>query len=245
MYDDFATIYEKFQDIDYPSFINYYEQIFDKFGVSPKSITDLGCGSGSITIPLAKKGYSVIGADISCEMLSIAAEKATANGFDILFLNQDMTDLELFDPCDVMICALDGVNYLTDDGDLENLFAGVSRHLNPEGLFIFDLNSEYKFENILDENTFIYDEDDAFCAWSNSYDREDRICSFYLDFFLKEENGLYRRGEEYQEERAYSQNEIAEAAASAGLILAGAYDDRSLNPAREDSERIFYVLKKQ
>lgn len=244
MYADFAQIYDELQDIDYNSFTEYYEKLFRHFNIRPKYILDIGCGSGSITIPLARCGYAVTGIDISGEMLALAAEKAENESLDILFLNQDMTELELIDPADAAVCALDGVNYLTNDGDLKRLFTGIARYLNPGGIFIFDLNSEYKMKHVLDENTFVYDEDDAFCVWSSSYDSDNKICSFFLDFFIKAESGLYKRSEEYQDERAYSSAEIKTAAEEAGLELAAVYDDRSFDNARPDSERIFYVLKK-
>lgn len=244
MYTDFAQIYDKLQDIDYYSFVEYYEKLFKHFNIRPKYILDIGCGSGSITIPLSRRGYAVTGIDISEEMLALAAEKAESESLDILFLNQDMTELELIETVDAAICALDGVNYLTNDEDLKRLFTGIAKYLNPGGIFIFDLNSEYKMKHVLDENTFVYDEDDAFCVWSSSYDSDDKICSFFLDFFIKAENGLYKRGEEYQEERAYSSAEIKSAAEEAELELAAVYDDRSLDNAHLKSERIFYVLRK-
>ena len=185
MYADFAQIYDELQDIDYNSFAEYYEKLFRHFNIRPKYILDIGCGSGSITIPLARCGYAVTGIDISGEMLALAAEKAENESLDILFLNQDMTELELIDPADAAICALDGVNYLTNDGDLKRLFTGIARYLNPGGIFIFDLNSEYKMKHVFDENTFVYDEDDAFCVWSSSYDSDNKICSFFLDFSLR------------------------------------------------------------
>lgn len=244
MYADFAFIYDKFQDIDYNSFTEYYKLLFKRFGVSPKSIVDLGCGSGNITIPLARQGCSVTGVDLSEDMLALAAQKAFEQGLNILFINGDMTEFTAAEYADAAVCALDGVNYLTNDGDLERLFRRVAEYLNKGGIFIFDLNSEYKMKNILDENSFVYDDDDAYCVWSSSYDEEDKICSFYIDFFIKTKGGLYRRGEEYQEERAYSPDEIKAAACAAGLELAGCFDDRTLNAPHEESERIFYVLKK-
>lgn len=244
MYTDFAQIYDKLQDIDYYSFVEYYEKLFKHFNIRPKYILDIGCGSGNITIPLSRRGYAVTGIDISEEMLALAAEKAESESLNILFLNQDMTELELIETVDAAVCALDGVNYLTNDEDLKRLFTGIAKYLNPGGIFIFDLNSEYKMKHVLDENTFVYDEDDAFCVWSSSYDSDDKICSFFLDFFIKAENGLYKRGEEYQEERAYSSAEIKSAAEEAELELAAVYDDRSLDNAHLKSERIFYVLRK-
>lgn len=243
MYADFSRIYDKLQEIDYNSFIAYYEEMFKKFNLSPKRILDLGCGSGNITIPLAERGYNMTGLDLSADMLALAREKSEEAEVDVFLLNTDMTDFELDNNVDAVICALDGVNYLPDLQAIENLFSCVKKFLNPGGIFIFDLNSEYKMRYVLDENTFIYDEDDMFCAWSSSYDEEDKICSFFLDFFIKTKNGLYERAEEYQEERAFSTEEIKNAAKKSGLEFCGAFDDRSFNSETENSERIFYVVK--
>ena len=244
MYENFANIYDKLQDIDYSSFVAYYEEIFSKYNLSPRLILDLACGTGSVTIPMAKKGYDMIGIDLSEEMLHIASEKARDAKTDILFLNQDMTEFELYGTVDAAICSLDGVNYLTEDGDLDKLFALIHNYLNPGGIFIFDINSEYKLKSILGNNTFVYDEEDVFCVWDNSYDEDEKICSFSLDFFIKEKDGLYSRGEEYQEERAYSPEEICRAASKNSLEVIGIFNDRSFDSPDELSERIFFVLKK-
>lgn len=243
MYSEFAEIYDRFQDIDYNSFVQYYTRIFDKLGLTPSLVLDLGCGTGNITVPMAKLGYDMIGVDISAEMLDIASRKARDNNCDILFLNQDMTEFELYGTVDAAVCALDGVNYITEDGGLERLFSLMHNYLNPGGIFIFDINTPHKLRDILDGNTFVYDEDDAFLVW-NSELAEDNICEFYLDFFIETSDGLYRRGCEIQEERIYTDAEIRSCAESTGLSVLAAYDDRSETEASPESERIFYILKK-
>lgn len=244
MYGDFAKIYDKLQDIDYESFADYYESLFVRYKIKPELMLDLACGTGNITIPMAKRGYDMIGVDISEEMLDIAAEKARKHECDILFLNQDMTEFELYGTVDVMLCSLDGINYLTQDGELEKLFALVKNYLNPNGLFIFDINSEYKLKNVLGNNTFVYDEDDVYCVWDNCFDDEDGICGFNLDFFVKTDDGLYKRECEYQEERAYGIDEIRECAEKTGLIFEDCFADRSFEKPNDTTERLFVVLRK-
>ncbi len=244
MYNSFAEIYDKLQDIDYSSFVKYYQDIFLRFGLEPSLVLDLACGTGNITIPMSKCGYEMIGVDLSPEMLDIASSKSREAGEDILFLNQDMTEFELYGTVDAAICTLDGVNYLTEEADLDKLFALIHNYLNPSGLFIFDINSEYKLKNILGGNTFVYDEEDVFCVWDCSFDEKEQICSFFLNFFTETENGLYLRNEEYQEERAYSVSKIIDCAEKNHLSIAGIFDDRSFNEATEKSERIFIILKK-
>lgn len=243
MYQALSDVYDKLQDIDYEAFADYYEEVFKKFDIKPELVLDLACGTGNITLIMAGRGYDMIGVDVSEEMLGIAGDKMRAANLDILFLNQDMTELELYGTVDAAVCTLDGVNYLTEDGELDKLMSLIKNYLNPGGVFIFDINSEYKLSCIFGDNSFVYDEEDVYCVWSNSYDKESRICSFVLDIFKRKENGLYERFEEYQEERAYSVEEIRKSAEAAGLEAVGVFDDRSFRNVSDTSERIFIVLK--
>lgn len=148
MYDILANCYDRMQEIDYTAFVDFYESIFAKIGLNPKLILDLGCGTGNITLPMARRGYEMIGLDLSAEMLQQGMEKAKAENLDILFLNQDMTEFELYGTVDAMVCALDGVNYLTQDGDLTKLLRLLHYYLNPGGILIFDINTPYKIRSL-------------------------------------------------------------------------------------------------
>lgn len=245
MYHILAKTYDQMQEIDYKEFADYYEKAFKKFGIAPELVLDLGCGTGNITLELANRGYDMIGLDASPEMLEIAMEKARAQEKEILFLHQDMTEFELYGTVGAMVCALDGVNYLTEDGQLEDMLKLLHYYLDPGGIFIFDLNTEYKYKNILDGKTFVYDTEDGFCAWSNEYDQAEKICYFDLNFFLKNEDGTYTRQDEYQEERAYSVEEVKKAIEHCNLTCLGVYDNLSFELAKEDSERIFVVVQRQ
>jgi 2-polyprenyl-3-methyl-5-hydroxy-6-metoxy-1,4-benzoquinol methylase len=142
------------KDIDYSQWADYIEQIFRRNGVSPSLAADLGCGTGSFCMEMAKRGYEMIGIDLSAEMLSCARQKALEAGADILYLNQDMTEFELYGTVDAITCLMDSVNYVTYKSDLKRLFRLVNNYLNPGGLFVFDINSPYKIENILGTNVF-------------------------------------------------------------------------------------------
>ena len=228
MYNDFSLIYDRFQEIDYREFINFYIEVFNRNNYEPHSIIDLGCGSGEITVLLGKKGYSVTGIDISSDMLSIAQNKAFDNGVDITFLNQDMTEFSVLDKADAVISSLDCINYLPC--------------LN--GIFIFDINSEYKLSNILGNNTFVYQDDEAYCVWECGYFPEDKVTSFELNFFVKDNSGKYDRYFEYQEEKLYSVRELQSIAEEEGFKKTDVFSDLSFEEPKQDSERIFFVLRK-
>lgn len=244
MYHVLARVYDRLQEVDYEAFADYYQAVFRRFGCKPELILDLGCGTGNVTLPLANRGYDMIGLDSSVEMLEIAMEKAREQKEDILFLNQDMTEFELYGTVGAMVCALDGVNYLTEDGQVEKMLRLLHFYLDPGGLLIFDINTPYKFREILDGRTFVYDRDEVYCAWSNDFDREEQICYFDLTFFLRNPDGNYRRMEEYQEERAYTEEELRSAVERCGLECLGVFDNLSFDPPRADSERLFFVVRR-
>lgn len=245
MYQHFAKIYDALQEIDYDSFLEYYLKCFEKFSKKkPELVLDMACGTGNITIPMAKQDFDMIGLDLSVEMLDIAREKAGREGLDILFLNQDMTEFELYGTVDAIVCALDGVNYITDPDELKKTFALVLNYLNPGGVFIFDINTIYKFKNVLDGQTFVYDEEDGFCAWSSDYLEDDNICVFNLNMFIPNADGLYERFDEYQEEYGYTPELLKNMIEEAGLKCIGIYDGLTFDDAKADSERISFVVQK-
>lgn len=245
MYNDFAAVYDRLQDTDYEAFVDYYEKIFDKYGKKPQLVLDLGCGTGNITIPMAKRGYDMIGLDLSCEMLNIARNKAKDKDLDILFLNQDMCEMELYGTVDAIVCALDGINYLTDPEDAGQLFKLVENYLNPGGIMIFDLNTEYKLKEVLGRNTYVYEDEEIYYVWQSEYSEDTKICEFDLNFFCLQPDGSYARFDEFQEERAYSADEISKLVEAAGLELSGVYKAFDFATLCDTDERAFFVISKK
>lgn len=205
-YTDFAYIYDKLIDQDYERWADYIEEIFKKHNVKPKLILDLGCGTGSITNILAKRGYDMIGVDLSPDMLNVARDKAYEDELDVLYLCQDIREFELYGTVDAIICTLDVLNYITDPKDLKRVFSLVKNYLNPDGIFIFDINTKHKLKNTLGNNTFINDENGIFYTWENEY--SENISNQYLTFFAETEDGLYERFDENHVQRAYTTEEI-------------------------------------
>lgn len=243
-YANFAYIYDKLMyDVDYSKWAYYIENIMKRHNVEASLMLDLGCGTGSFCLEMARRGYDMIGVDISADMLSCARAKAELEGLNILYLHQDMTSFELYGTVDVVLCLMDSINYITKKNDVKKVFKLVHNYLNPGGLFIFDINSIYKFENILGNNVFYDIGDEIAYIWQNRYDKRKRLCEFDLTFFVR--NGdCYRRFEEVHAERAYTLNEMKEMVKGSGLKLEATYNELDFSPPRTNSERVFFVAKK-
>lgn len=241
MYTNFAYIYDELtNDIDYSRWADYIEKLFKRYRVKPSLILDLGCGTGSFAVEMASRGYEMIGIDSSPDMLACARNKSESKNLDVLFINQDMVDFELYGTVDAVVCLLDSINYVTSKRDVTRVFKLVRNYLNPGGLFIFDINTPYKFEHVLSENVFYEVRDDLAFIWENRYDKRRKLCEFDLTFFIKR-GEYFQRHDEIHVERAYSLDEIGEMAERAGLKLKGMFDDLSMRPPIEKSKRVFFV----
>ena len=242
-----ASVYDKLnKEIDYSGWADFFERCFEKYGrEKPTLVLDLACGTGRMTCEMARRGYDMIGIDGSVDMLSEAYSKDTAG---ILYLCQDMREFELYGTVGATLCCLDSLNYLVNDGELETVFSLVHNYSDPDALFLFDVNSEFKFENIYADNSYILeDENDdggaIFCGWQNSYDKENKICNFYLSVFEERENGEYYRADEEQKERCYSIDEIKNALQKKGFELLDIFSDTDFASVTEQSERLYFVAK--
>ncbi len=241
MYSSFAWGYDALTDnIEYQKFVDYYEAIFQKMNLKPELVLDLGCGTGTVAAMMAQRGYDMIGIDISEEMLDIAQTKAQ----QVLFLQQDMTDFELYGTVDVIYSALDAVNYILYKKDLKRMFRLIHNYLNPGGIFIFDINTPHKFRNVLDGNTFVYDKESVYCVWQNQYDRRTELCTFFIDLFYQEDGKLFEKFYEEHCERAYTPEDLKSMLTESGLKTVGVYDAFSFRKPRATSERIFIVAQK-
>ncbi len=241
-YEGFAEVYDTFmQDTPYDEWTAYIERIWQHFGLKPRLVCDLACGTGNMTTRLAAKGYDMIGIDLSDSMLSKAREKS---GEDILYLNQDMREFELFGTVDSIICLCDSINYITDKEDLLTVFKLANNYLDPKGLFIFDINTIHKFKDVLADNSFCETTENSAYTWENYYDPEENINEFYTNFFIEdEESGLYQRFEEYHYEKGYTIDEISLLIEPAGMMLLGVFDELPLTTPTKDSSRIYFVAQ--
>ena len=245
IYDLLAPFYDSINaEIDYKAWADFIEKIFQKeMNTRPELVLDLACGTGKMTLELAARNYDMTGVDISPEMLDIARGLADEYGHDVLWLCQDMREFELYGTVDAAVCCLDSINHLTEYDDLVECLSLVHNYLIPDGIFIFDINGKFKFENIYADNTYTMEEDGAICIWENSYDPKSHLCDFYITLFNEDKSGKYDRFDDVQTERMYTIQEIKSALKETGMEFIGAYADFEFTSASDDSERIYIVAK--
>ena len=245
-YSDFARVYDIFMDnVEYEKWAEYLIGSLKEYGIEDGIVLELGCGTGVMTELLAESGYDMIGVDNAEEMLEIAMEKKVESGHDILYLLQDMREFELYGTVRAVISACDSVNYITDDEDLTEVFRLVNNYLDPEGIFLFDMNTVHKYRDLLGDTTIAENRDEGSFIWDNSYDEEEGLNYYELAVFLPREDGLYEKSEEVHCQKAYPQEEIETLIKEAGMELLAVYDAYTLNPATEDSERLFFVAREK
>ncbi len=243
-YTDFAYIYDTLMaDAQYGERTEYILSLFDKFGQKPTLLLDLACGTGEFSLRLAQKGIEVIGVDMSEDMLSIAREKAFDSEADILFLCQKAEELDLYGTVDGAVCCMDSINHIIDLKNLEEAIKKVALFLEKGCLFIFDVNTPYKHESVLGDNTFVFEEENIYCVWQNSYDSETAVTDISLDFFV-EEDGLYERFCENFSERVYSIDTLTNLLEKSGFNVKAVLGDMSNNAPETLEERIFFVAEK-
>lgn len=243
MYNDFAYSYDSLMnDVDYEKRTEYLCSLFKTFDRMPTLMLDLACGTGEFSNRFAKKDVSVIGVDVSFDMLSVAREKSAEQGNDILYLCQDAAELDLYGTVDGAICCLDSLNHITDYDAFCRAVAKVSLFLEKDRLFIFDLNTPYKHREVLGNNTFVIDTDDVYCVWQNEYDGNHTV-EINLDFFTPDGDAYYRSGESFCE-RAYTDNEIKNALDKAGLKIEAVYEEMTQNKPNDTTQRVVYVTRK-
>lgn len=250
MYEGFASIYDKFmKDVNYALWAKLLLGLYATKGKCTKlTILDAACGTGGLAIELAQAGHSLTGSDLSEDMLRIAAQKAREAGVKIPFIQQDLRAISLHKKVDVINCACDGVNYLTEEQDVKAFFASAYAQLKSGGLLCFDVSSRYKLENVLAGNIFGEDEEDAAYLWQNAYDEEQRLLEMRLTFFVKKGNHFERMRERHVQ-RAHDEKELVDWLCGCGFAdiktmgfrLDG---DIAFEPVHPKTDRIEFVAVK-
>ncbi|KOR26099.1 class I SAM-dependent DNA methyltransferase [Clostridium sp. FAM 1755] len=243
-YREFAHIYDELinEDIDYEKWAKTITNICDEFNLNKVDYLDLACGTGNLTTEIASYFKNVWAVDLSYDMLTEAENKFRENNIKSKLVCQDICNLKLNKTFNLITCCLDGMNYILEKKELDNMFKNVYNHLKEDGLFIFDINSYYKLNSILGNNLFSYDDEEITYIWRNSI--KDNITNMDITFFIREDENNYIRFDEEHRERAYKEEEIEKIIANNGfktLRILDNYENKEIN---DKTERIVYILTK-
>lgn len=243
-YSGFAAVYDTFMDdIPYGEWCAYITGLLRENGVDAGIVLDLGCGTGTLTELLADAGYDMIGVDGSEEMLELAAEKRAESGKNILYLCQDMREFELYGTVAAVVSVCDCMNYILEREELVTVFRLVNNYLDPGGVFIFDLNTEHKYRDLMGDDTIAEDRDDCSFIWENEYREDEKLNIYDLSVFVREQGDLYRKYQETHYQRFHSLEEIKTAIREAGMELVAVYDAFSKDAPEDDSERLYVIAR--
>ena len=240
-YTSFAQVYDLFMDnVPYEEWGEYLHTLFKEYGIEDGLLLDLGCGTGKLTEYMSKKGYDMIGVDYSYEMLDIAKGQS---GEEILYLLQDMRELELYSTVGTIISVCDSVNYILDEEELLGVFRLVNNYLYPGGLFIFDFNTVYKYEEVIGDVTIAENRENCSFIWENYYHEEEEINEYDLTVFVQEEDGRFKRFQENHYQRGYRVETICALLEKAGMEIVEILDADTREAVDLESERIYVVAR--
>lgn len=240
----FAQVYDSLtENVPYDRIAEYYDSKIRKFGDGKGNfLADAGCGTGNLTARMAAKGYDVIGADASPDMLSQAMNKPHDG---VQYICQGMTELELYGEADIIISTLDSVNHLSGAGEIAEFFRAAALNLRRGGLLLFDVNTIYKHEKILADNVFVYDIDGVYCVWQNEFSPEDNGVDISLNIFVEGDDGLYDRMEESFREIALPAEKINGLLAEAGFEMLEVREYLTDREPAADSDKLIFCARKK
>lgn len=243
-YTGFAQVYDAFMDnVPYEEWCDYICGILREHGIEDGLVLDLGCGTGRMTRLLRQRGYDMIGIDLSGEMLEIARE--AEEDTSILYLQQDMREFELYGTVRAVVCVCDSLNYILESEELCQVFSLVNNYLDPGGIFICDMNTVYKYRCILGDSVICENRERECFTWENYFDEGTGINEYALNFFVRQENGLYERIEEFHYQKAYETEQVKALMEASGMRLLGVYGEGTKEEPGPDCERVYFVACEQ
>lgn len=244
-YITFAQVYDNLMDnIPYQEWFVWIKNYLHKEGVMDGLLLDLGCGTGTMTELLAASGYDMIGVDVSLDMLEIALSKKEQSGHDILYLQQDMREFELYGTVRAIICSCDCINYMLSKEEVLEVFTWVNNYLDPGGIFLFDFKTAHYYKNVLVDQTIAENREDCSFIWENVYDEEDEISDSELTIYVKQpKTDLFERYQEQHSQKGYTLEEMKDMISKSGMEFEYAYDGYTTESAHSKSERIVVIAR--
>ena len=239
----YARCYDSFSGASYDAYAAFFTEAAKRFSALPvREVLDLGCGTGELSARLAASGLDVVGADISPEMLARARSKEKTRG--VLFVNQDMRALDLYGTVQAAVSAYDCLNYLAGVADLDRVFSLLHNYIEPGGVFVFDINTPYRYENVYADNCFCFEDETAMLVWRNRFSRSSGRNLMMLTLFERHPDGCWDRFDGDSVQRRFALRTVTKAAQRAGFDVCGRFGSLDFGPLSETSEKAFYVLRR-
>lgn len=243
MYESFASVYDALMDdVPYDEWCEFLCWVLKNHGIEDGLVLDLGCGTGSMTRQLAARGYDMIGADASVEMLEIARGKGPTDP-PILYLLQDMRSFELYGTVRAIVSVCDSLNYIQTEEELAQVLRLADNYLDPGGLLVFDMNTPYKYRELLGDRTFAENREQVSYIWENTWYEEEQVNEYDLTLFLAQPDGNYRRFDEVHTQRSFEPETVRKLIEEAGLKLEAVLDAYSNSPLTPKSERMMFIAR--
>jgi len=244
-YQAMASVYDQLMlHVDYNKWVDGLEYQWKTLGIKTRRILDAGCGTGSVLLPLAERKYQMFGIDKSADMLAVCQDKLLGKNISAILMEMDIRQIRLPEKVDAVVCLCDTLNYLTKEKDLEQCFNGAYRGLNPGGSFIFDMHTPHYYEDILADNQWVQYEDDVVLIWENDFSKRP-IMNIALTFFVKQNNGLFRKHVEEHQQKCYQVETVKELVERAGFMLRYMGPDLFNRPLDlSQDERMYFVAVK-
>jgi SAM-dependent methyltransferase len=243
-YQGLAYVYDRLMnDAPYDLWVEYALKQWAELGVKPRTVVDLGCGTGTIMEQLAHKGYQMIGIDLSSDMLAVTYDKMLEKGSVFQLFRQDMREFTIPSPVEAVVCFCDSLSYLTSEDDIRKTLQSVHNALNENGVFLFDVHSPYKINEVFGNETFTLTEEDMAYIWQCELLEED-IVEHGLDIFVSQ-GDVYQRFEEVHEQRGYSADSMIKWLDEAGFGDIECTADFTNHHPEPNSERLFFRAVKK
>lgn len=243
-YTGFAGVYDLFmKDIPYENWYASVKEFLEHYGIRDGLVLELGCGTGTFTELLSRGGYDTIGIDSSADMLEIALEKKERSGSDILYLQQDMREFELYGTVRAVVSVCDSMNYIGTEEELTQVFSLVNNYLDPGGIFLFDLKTPYYFREVMGDCVLAENQEEGSYIWENYYYEEEQVNEYDLTLFVKEPSGLFRKYQETHYQKAYETETVLHLLKEAGLVPLLVCDADTKEAPAADSERIYIIAR--
>jgi len=241
--------------VPYSAWVDYVLKICKRYKHSPKQVLDCACGTGNVTYELASRGFDVVGVDFSQEMIDVALRKSTfTSGFfskstftksrQPQFVSSDLCTMKLDRKFDTVTCLYDSLNYLTTPQMLQKAFGQISKHLQPDGLFIFDMNAPYAFETDMFTQSDHRPRQKLQYDWVAHFDSQTRLCQVEMTYSHRGDNGEVTQFKETHCERSYTMGEVEDCLQAGGLRLLESFDSYRLAPPHAQSERWYFAASK-